>query len=135
MLRILFVVLIALKMAAPAQAQDSASAIQSVITSQIEAFKADDFATAFTFASPMIQEIFRNPDNFGMMVRNGYPMVWRPSDVQFKGLKGAGKLFLQNVLIQDAQGIFHLLEYQMVLTEKGWQINGVSLLEQPPVGV
>ncbi len=134
MLRLLMVVLIALKLAGPADAQDDAGAIQGVISSQIEAFKVDDFATAFTFASPMIQGIFRTPDNFGLMVRNGFPMVWRPAEVQFKDLKGSGKLYMQHVLIRDAKGVYYLLEYQMVQTENGWQINGVTLLEQPPVG-
>jgi len=135
MLRLLIVVLVSLKLAASAQAQDNSGAIQGVISSQIEAFKADDFATAFSFASPMIQGIFRTPDNFGNMVRNGFPMVWRPADVQFKDLKGTGNLYAQRVLIQDAQGVYYLLEYQMIQTENGWEINGVSLLEQPPVGV
>lgn len=135
MFRLLIVTLIALNLSAPVRAQDEAAAIQGVINSQIEAFRMDDFATAFTFASPMIRNIFRTPETFGAMVRNGYPMVWRPADVEFKDLKGSGDLFAQRVLIQDAQGVYHLLEYQMIRTKNGWQINGVSLLEKPPVGV
>lgn len=134
MLRLLIVTLIALKMTTPVAAQDNAGPIQDVISGQIEAFKADDFATAFDYASPMIQGIFRNPDNFGAMVRNGFPMVWRPADVQFRDLKGSGNLYAQRVLIQDTKGVYYLLEYQMVQTEDGWEINGVLLLEQPPVG-
>lgn len=57
--------------------------IQNVIAAQIEAFQQDDFQTAFTFASPKIQMLFGSPENFGKMVQNGYPMVWRPSDVTF----------------------------------------------------
>ena len=64
---------------AKAESQSSSSpAIESVISKQIEAFRADDFATAFTFASPNIRSMFGTPDNFGVMVRRGYPMVWRP---------------------------------------------------------
>ena len=50
-------------------------------------FLQDDFATAFTFASPNIQGIFGTHQNFGQMVRSGYPMVWRPADVQYIELR------------------------------------------------
>ncbi len=36
-------------------------------------------------------------------------------------------------MITDQQGRTHLLDYQMVQTAEGWQINGVQLL--PSVGV
>ena len=54
---------------APASAQDTA--IEGVIQSQLDAFRQDDFATAFTFASPTIRGMFGTADRFGMMVRNG----------------------------------------------------------------
>ena len=48
-----------------AQAQDAD--IRAVITQQFDAFKVDDFATAFTFASPSLQGFFQNPQNFGLL--------------------------------------------------------------------
>lgn len=111
------------------------AAIQGVISSQIEAFQADDFATAFTFASPAIKEIFRTPENFGRMVRQGYPMVWRPADVQFGELQERNGLLFQRVEVQDATGSRFALEYQMIETAEGWQINGVQVLRLPDVGV
>ncbi|MEY4983367.1 MAG: hypothetical protein RIR62_1633 [Pseudomonadota bacterium] len=118
--------------ALPAAAQEDP--IQSTILNQIEAFKADDFATAFTFASPNIKGIFGTPENFGMMVRNGYPMVHRPADVRMlEQREVAGRLW-QKVLITDAEGRSHVLDYQMVETPEGWQINGVQLLPSGGVG-
>ena len=118
--------------ALPAAAQEDP--IQSTILNQIEAFKADDFARAFTFASPNIKGIFQTPENFGMMVRNGYPMVHRPADVRMlEQREVAGRLW-QKVLITDAQGRSHVLDYQMVETPEGWQINGVQLLPSGGVG-
>ena len=111
------------------------AAIQGVISSQIEAFQADDFATAFTFASPMIKDIFRTPENFGRMVRQGYPMVWRPADVQFGELQERNGLLFQRVEVQDGAGSRFALEYQMIETAEGWQINGVQVLRLPGVGV
>ena len=46
-------------LALPALAQGDASrGIEATINRQIEAFQVDDFATAFTFASPSIQGMF-----------------------------------------------------------------------------
>ncbi len=102
--------------------------IEANIAAQIQAFKADDFATAFTFASPNIQRLFGNPDNFGAMVRNGYPMVWRPSDVRFLELREVAGALWQKVMITDDDGAVHILDYQMIQQENGWKINGVQLL-------
>ncbi len=135
MLRILLAALTAVSLAGPARAQGEAEAIQGVISSQIEAFRADDFETAFSYASPTIRRLFGTSENFGAMVRNGYPMVWRPADVQFKDFTGSGNLFHQRVLVRDGQGVYHLLEYQMIPGAEGWKINGVWMLEPPPVGV
>ena len=118
-------VLVALSPRAEAQATD----IQSVITSQIEAFKADDFATAFTFAHPRIQGIFRNPGNFGRMVTQGYPMVWRPADVRYFPLRQENGFTFQDVEIVDQQGQIFVLEYSMAQTADGWRIAGVRILE------
>lgn len=109
-------------------------AIRGVIRSQIDAFLKDDFATAFTFASPSIQGIFGTPDNFGSMVRNGYPMVWRPSTVDFGELREVAGGLWQRVIVRDAEGRVHVLDYQMVEGESGWRINGVQLLRAPDVG-
>lgn len=102
--------------------------IEANIAAQIQAFKADDFATAFTFASPNIQRLFGTPENFGVMVRRGYPMVWRPSDVRFLELREVAGALWQKVMITDGDGRVHLLDYQMVQQDNGWKINGVQLL-------
>ena len=131
-LRILALVL---SLSAPLAAQDGGqSAIEGTIQSQIDAFKRDDFTTAFTFASPNIQGLFGTPENFGAMVRNGYPMVWRPADVQFLELETIQGALWQRVLIQDSAGRFHMLAYQMIEGADGWRINGVQILQPPAVG-
>lgn len=120
--------------AAPVLAQDGDPAIEGVIQSQLEAFLADDFATAFTFASPTIKGMFGTSDNFGMMVRRGYPMVWRPADVQYLEQELRGGVVHQKVLITDESGVPYVLDYEMIETGDGWQINGVQILQTPPVG-
>lgn len=127
-----FALLLALA-ALPAAAQEGP--IKDTILGQIEAFKADDFAAAFSFASPTIKGIFATPDNFGMMVRNGYPMVHRPAEVRMLELREVAGALWQKVMITDQQGKTHVLDYQMIETPEGWQINGVQLLPSGGVGV
>lgn len=103
--------------------------IEGVITRQLDAFRADDFATAFTFASPSIRGMFGTAENFGRMVTQGYPMVWRPADVEYLGLREERGTLAQRVQIVDAEGRLHLLDYFMIETVDGWKINGVQFVE------
>jgi hypothetical protein len=123
----------AVLMAGAAAAQDQA-AITATIQRQIDAFLADDFETAFTYASPTIKQMFGSSERFGSMVRQGYPMVWRPGSVRYLELEEKFGGLYQKVLITDGQGVPHVLEYQMIETPEGWQINGVQILRAPEVG-
>lgn len=117
-------------LASPA-ARAQETAVEAVISQQIEAFKADDFDRAFTFASPTIKGLFGTPDNFGAMVRQGYPMVWRPAEVRFLGAEMRDGALWQDVMIRDAEGRVHILEYQMIEAGDGWKINAVRLRRAP----
>ncbi|MEM8822928.1 MAG: DUF4864 domain-containing protein [Pseudomonadota bacterium] len=115
-------------------AQADEGAIQNVIDQQIGAFLNDDFAEAFTFAAPSIQGMFGTPERFGLMVRQGYPMVWRPGSVEYLGTDRIGGRWLQEVLVTDGDGRLHLLEYSMIETAEGWKIAGVRILDTPEIG-
>ena len=123
------VLLVLPALSAPAQEARN-PAIETIIQQQFDAFRADDVGTAFSFASPNIKGIFGTPENFGMMVRNGYPMVWRPAEVQFLELREVAGNLWQRVMVTDQAGRTPLLDYQMVQTGQGWQINAVQLLPQ-----
>ncbi len=103
--------------------------IKGVISSQLDAFQSDDLDRAFSFASPMIKQLFQNPDRFGLMVQRGYPMVWRPADVQFGPLRQIGSRNVQIVFFTDQGGRVFEASYEMINTPDGWQINGVTLKE------
>jgi hypothetical protein len=122
-------VLLIIASAFNALAQDAD--IRSTITKQFEAFKVDDFATAFTFASPTLQTLFQSPENFGRMVVKGYPMVWRPAAVEYLDLREKSGVFFQTVQITDQEDSVHYLEYRMQKISDGWRINGVRILEAP----
>lgn len=103
--------------------------IEGTISSQLEAFKGDDFETAFTFATPTLQRLFQSAQNFERMVTQGYPMVWRFSEFQYLELVERGGAMFQKVQITDAKGFTHILLYQMQETDAGWRIGGVQILE------
>lgn len=107
--------------------------IRGTIGSQIEAFQADDFETAFTYATPRLQQLFATPQNFERMVTGGYPMVHRPAEVQYLDLREENGALIQTVEIMDAEGARHLLDYRMEPTEAGWRIGGVQILKAPDV--
>ncbi len=119
-------------MPAPALAQDAA--IEAVIDEQIAAFQRNDLETAFGFAAPGIQSKFQNPEVFGTMVRQGYPMIWRPSRYEHLGLEEAsGGEFVKTVLFEDGAGVLYEAEYRMGLTDGAWRIRGVRLRKLPDV--
>lgn len=103
--------------------------IEATIDRQLQAFSADDFETAFTFASPNLQRLFQTPGNFQRMVVQGYPMVWRFRSVDFLELNERSGALWQRVRIVDDQGVTHILDYRMLKTSDGWRINGVQLLD------
>ena len=126
--------LLAALLLAGGAAQADPAAIRATIDGQMAAFRAGDVEGAFAYAAPGIVGMFRTPDTFGAMVRDGYPMVWRPGSVEYLGAEDAGGAWTQDVLVTDAAGRLHTLEYTMVETQAGWRIAGVRLLEAGGVG-
>jgi hypothetical protein len=130
-MRQIFAGIIALALSATA---GLAQSVEDVIFQQLEAFNNRDVPKAFGYASPMIKRLFGNPGNFGSMVAQGYPMVWDNSDVRFLDVREAGGSLFQKVLVRDAQGGLHVLEYKMIPVQDSWQIDGVQLMPAPDVG-
>ena len=118
----------------PAYAGDDAD-VRETITAQLDAFVRDDFGRAFTYASPKIKRIFRTPDTFGTMVRQGYPMVWRPADFTFLSVEKTPWGMSQIIEIIDQSGVAHYLRYDMVPSNTGWKIDGVAILQGNPMAV
>jgi hypothetical protein len=118
----------AVKPLAPAEA----AAIRTVIESQIAAFRADDAPLAFSYAAPDIRAMFGSPDNFMRMVRQGYPVVYRPVSVLFRPPVDDAGEFIQAVELSDRDGVVWLALYRMQKTKEGsdagqWRIAGVVL--------
>jgi len=117
----------------PVHAQDNSA--RDVISDQISAFRADDLDRAYQFASPFIQDKFRSPERFGQMVREAYPMVWRPAEVTFLEAREIGGKLWQDVLLRDAGGRGWIAEYEMIEIDGALRINGVRIREAPEESV
>lgn len=114
--------------AAPAVGSAEAKAVQQVIRAQLEAFAADDAARAYAYASPAIRGVFPSADIFMHMVRNGYPVVYRPASVVFLKPEKDGEEILQPVQMTDAEGRVWIALYTMQRQGSGaWLTNGCRL--------
>lgn len=128
---ILLGALLTVLLALPAQAEpdrQTASAFRIVIDAQIAAFARDDGVTAFSFASPDIQSIFRTPEAFMAMVRTGFAPVYRPRSYSYEEpVLLEGRLAQPvRVIGPDGRGVIAL--YRMQQQEDGsWRIAGVTL--------
>ncbi|MFN3614693.1 MAG: DUF4864 domain-containing protein [Rubrimonas sp.] len=114
-----------------ALADDRADAIRNVIAQQLDAFRADDWRRAYGYASPEIQRMFRNPGSFGRMVRGGYPMVWRPAEVETGPLIDGPDGPVQIMYFRDADGAHYVAAYEMKQVGGEWRIGGVKIRRTP----
>ncbi len=119
---------------AAAEEPEGAQAARSVIQSQLDAFRDEAIARAYTFAAPNIKRIFPTPDVFGRMVRNGYPMVWNPSDIEFLDAAPRGDVIIQRLRIVDQAGVPFIAEYAMRNVDGVWRIAGVEILKDNSFG-
>jgi Domain of unknown function (DUF4864) len=104
------------------------AAIETVINRQLDAFNRDDTATAFSQASPMIQDMFGQAERFSGMVQSGYPQIYRSRAATFLKLETIDGRLLQSVLIEGLDGTFVSALYEMVEVDGAWRINGCTLV-------
>ncbi len=136
MLRILMTILIWAGLAGASLADEvpaaDAAEFKRIITAQIDAFKADDGARAYSFAAPNIQMIFPSSDGFMKMVQQGYPQVYRPQSYKFIGatLDTAGRPS-QKVLFVGPDGKAYSALYTMQQQPDGtWKIAGCVIIRE-----
>ena len=103
--------------------------VREVISAQVEAFKRDDAAAAYSFASPEIQAQFPDATAFIGMVQRGFPEVYRPHSLRFLRLEteSDGRI-VQRVLVQGAGGTIVTAVYEMIEIGGKWRINGCTFL-------
>lgn len=114
--------------AAQPVAPADARAVRQVIEAQLDAFRRDDAARAFSYATSGIRATFGTPENFMTMVRTQYPVVYRPRGVVFEVPILVGGDLVQPVRFVDAEGRAWLALYPMQREADGaWRIDGCEL--------
>jgi hypothetical protein len=104
------------------------AAIRQVIEAQIEAFRRDDGAAAFGYASPTIQGMFGDPDIFMDMLRQGYQPVYRPRVFDFREIVDLHGQPAQKVHVIGPDGRPVTAIYPMrQLPDGSWRIDGCFL--------
>ncbi len=136
LLRALFALVFALgsplAVAQATLAPADAKAVREVIEAQLDAFRKDDAARAFSLATPGIRETFGTADNFMEMVRKSYAVVYRPASVEFETLLLIEEQIIQPVRMTDAQGRAWIALYPMQRQPDGtWRTNGCQLARVP----
>jgi hypothetical protein len=105
-----------------------ARAVREVIEAQLDAFKKDDAARAFSLATASIRERFGSADNFLEMVRSSYAVVYRPRSVLFETPVLIDGEVVQPVRMTDAEGRGWIALYPMQRQPDGsWRTNGCQL--------
>jgi hypothetical protein len=109
---------------------DDAADIKTVIESQLNAFAADDGTKAYSFAAPIVQSVFPNPDTFMAMVKKGYQPVYRNSARSFSEAfqDGLGRPAMRVILTAQDGKRYEAL-YSMEKQKDGtWKIAGCVIL-------
>ena len=126
---ILFLTAAALGFAAHARADDlnaaDADNVRGVIAAQLAAFEADDASRAFSFATPQLQKVFGSADNFLLMVRSSYPVVYHHATVAFLKPALEGTTVTQLVHFTDDNGVLWVAMYRLERQkDRSWRISG-----------
>jgi Domain of unknown function (DUF4864) len=117
---------------AAAQGEKDAKAAADPVVKQLEAFRRDDYDTAYTFASEEIRTQF-DRRGFETMVRRGYPEIASSTFalVTKTELRSEGLAYV-TIKIRGTNGQAIEGRYELVW-QNGWKINGVAT--RPDAGV
>ena len=108
---------------------EDARAVRAVIEAQLDAFRSDDAARAFSLATPGIRATFGDAETFMHMVRRSYAVVYRPRSVFFEAPLVVDGELVQPVRLTDAEGRGWIALYPMQRQPDGtWRTNGCRLL-------
>ena len=112
--------------------REDAAAIRTVISEQLDAFARDDGPRAFSLATAGIRAQFGTPEVFMEMVRNEYPVVYRPRSVKFEPPELVENQVVQPVRMTDAAGRAWMAVYPMRREADGrWRTDGCLLHRVP----
>ncbi len=111
--------------AATAKERDAAL---SSIKNQLDAFKSNDSVTATKYQSKNLRANFRSPQEFGAMIKKGYPQFASYKSVTFGSaqIDKSGKYFQVPVTVTGTDGVKADAHYMMIFEEGLWRVSGVD---------
>lgn len=103
-------------------------AAQQVIVSQISAFKADDYQSAYSFAAPNVKQVFPSAKAFMMMVKSGYKPLYQHASYVFGKSRSSSSEVYQELMVTDKSGqlwqFIYTLDKQQ---DQSWKITSVVM--------
>ena len=115
----------------PVRAADDIATAQATIRAQVDALGRDDGAAAYAFASPLLQQVFQQPELFMAMVRKDYAPIYRHKTFAFSGSKVSENIVAQKVQIIDAGGEPWEALYTLERQQDGtMRITGCTLVKE-----
>ena len=116
--------------AAPAKPHPSTAEVKSEITAvidaQLAAFRANDYARAYSFAATEIKGMF-NATEFEEMVRKAYPVIAKSTSVDYGFSFDTGEQAVIYVRVQDAAKTAAQYQYLLKKEDGAWRITGVTV--------
>ena len=128
---LIFLLATAALLATPARAEieiEVVQLVQGTVRAQLAAFAVDDAEQAFSYAAPDIRALFQTPENFMAMVKESYPVVYRPANFSFLKPRVEDGVVLQPVQMLDSNGRSWIAFYTLVSHASGkWLIHSCVL--------
>ena len=117
-----------LAMADDSLTDEDIKAAQQVIVSQISAFKADDYESAYFFAAPNVKQSFPSVSAFKGMVKSGYKPLYQHTSFLFgKGTSSNSEVY-QEIIVNDESGQLWQFIYTLgKQQDQSWKITSVVM--------
>lgn len=124
---------VAMLLASAAVAEDydagTKTALQDIVSKQLDAFGRGDGAAAEVFAAPEIREQFPDPAKFFDMVKGSYAALIKPKSRTFTGVESSPHGPLQKMTLVAADGTVWAAIYSFEKVDGEWRITGCALEE------
>jgi hypothetical protein len=101
--------------------------IRQLIEKQLQAFQANDLATALSFTSPQIQRNF-TLQKFSQTISDQYGALLKPRSVMFRGFTLVNNFPALIAMIMDREGslvkVIFIVQHQQ---DYNWRVHGYEL--------
>jgi hypothetical protein len=101
--------------------------IRQLIENQLQAFQANDLATALSLTSPKIQSKFSLED-FSQIITANYSAILKPRSIMFRGFTLVNNFPALITMIMDQEGnlvkVVFIVQHQQ---DYSWRVHGYEL--------